>query len=69
MNVSVNRNLADRLQVDPLPEPSAETSLAERVAAVRAATLADLAVQKPIGEHGREQRVRRRVGVAETDRR
>lgn len=47
VTVSVNRNLADRLQADPLPEPSAERSLAERVAAVRAATLA---LAEPLSE-------------------
>jgi ergothioneine biosynthesis protein EgtB len=47
MSVSVNRSLADRRQADLRPEPTAERPLAERVAEVRAATLA---LAEPLSE-------------------
>ncbi len=47
MNVSVNRNLSDQRLADPRPEPSADRPLAERFAAVRAATLA---LAEPLSE-------------------
>jgi hypothetical protein len=47
MNVSVNRNAADRRQAEPRLEPMADRPLAERLAAVRAATLA---LAEPLSE-------------------
>lgn len=47
MNVSMNRNLSDRLQADPCLDPGAGGVLAERYAAVRAATLA---LAEPLSE-------------------